>query len=100
MLATFRKEWQRELEGAQVQRGLCNVSKQLSPSKKVTQESSSLPKGNLKTLQSSPKKDIDSDSGAGNISGVDGGGNDDYAEPGVDNSAHVEKVTPDVETKV
>lgn len=96
VLATFRKEWQRELEGAQVQRGLCNESMQQSPSK-ATEVSPNLPKGSLKALQSSPKKDVDSDSVGANIS--EAGENKDYGEPDVDSSAHMEEVTPDVETK-
>lgn len=54
VLASFREEWQRELEGAQVQKGLCNVSMQSSPSKEATQGSSSHNKGALKAVQSAP----------------------------------------------
>ncbi|XP_050730829.1 uncharacterized protein LOC127005778 [Eriocheir sinensis] len=69
---------------------------QQSPSK-ATEVSPNLPKGSLKALQSSPKKDVDSDSVGANIS--EAGENKDYGEPDVDSSAHMEEVTPDVETK-
>lgn len=72
---------------------------QASPAKEVTQRSPSLPKASLKTLQSSPKKDIDNDSGS-DINGVGERENDGYVEPDLDNSAPMEEVTPDVETKV
>lgn len=99
VLATFREEWQRELEGVQVQKGLCNVSMQSSPSKEATQGSSNHTKGSLNALQSAPKN-TDSDSGGGIISEGGEGGNDGYGDPDVDSSTQMEEVTPDVETKV
>lgn len=73
---------------------------QASPAKEVTQRSPSLPKASLKTLQSSPKKDIDNDSVSDNINGVSERENDGFVEPDLDNSAPMEEITPDVETKV
>lgn len=100
VLASFREEWQRELEGAQVQKGLCNVSMQSSPSKEATQGSSSHNKGALKAVQSAPT-DNGSDSGGGIIN--EGGEGDSEGYDGVsnvENSTPMEDVTSDVEAKV
>ncbi|XP_045133881.1 F-box only protein 9-like isoform X2 [Portunus trituberculatus] len=98
VLASFREEWQRELEGAQVQKGLCNVSMQSSPSKEATQGSSSHNKGGLKAVQSA-LKDNGSDSGGGIINEGGEGSSEGYGVPNVESSTPMEEVTSDVEAK-